>query len=610
MNYKPSRNFLASVGLLAASFLVMHRLVIPSIAGQEMQAAALKAAQTRPALISGIFRKSAWEEFDEKAKMIHETNISYYIEKTDGKTTKLNPKGRVDESLLDQYVDYDPLDKSLVLSSDATLKPRKDEKPDEGAGENEDEPEKIDSVVFLVQFEDSTPVNQTASEYESRLFGPFGWVKKFYGDMTHGDIVMQGDVYGWYTFPEAGVYGGNGSCNLTGEDVQQVANFYGVDLSGYERVVTITNCEGYDSLGGMYIRPTGSSLSFGHKWVRIAGHYDRLQVNTNSNYSGDWSGLVWNMIHELGHSFGLSHSNALDCNEETIATSCINVEYGNPFDAMGGWDGRIFNFLQQEKAGWIDANNILIIDQPGNYHLDNSQEDGGIVGAKIKVTGIDYPILALEHRKSTGFDSILVDEPNVTSGLLVYSSVPPGQILPIYGWPDIQSLSWYLVDPHPTGNGISDDILHDAITATDQFYENKFGVSILINNVDESGIDFSINFDYENSDCGQQILSGSVFIDLICNIPGLPAVTNLSGVAVSETQIDLNWDNIVNNIENIDIKATLYQIPTPNTMFWTVTVSPETTSYSAPDPSGSTIWYHVRANNSEGSSAWTTVGPF
>ena len=77
MKYKPSRNFLLSTGLLLLSFFTMQGVVIPSIAETEMQAAALKASQTRPALISGIFRKSAWEEFDEKAKTIRETNVSY-----------------------------------------------------------------------------------------------------------------------------------------------------------------------------------------------------------------------------------------------------------------------------------------------------------------------------------------------------------------------------------------------------------------------------------------------------------------------------------------------------------------------------------------------------
>lgn len=521
--------------------------MVPSIAETEMQAVALRATQNRPTLISGVFRKIAWEEFDEKNKTIREVDVSYYIEKADGKITRLNPKGKVDESLLDQYVDYDPLTKTIKPSTNAGGISRADAKPEKGDGKGDDEPEKIDSVVFLVQFADSTPVNMTASQYQSRLFGPFGWIKKFYGDMTHGDIVMGADVYGWYTYPEIGAYEGNGNCNLTAGNTQEIADFYNVDISGYERVITITNCEDYESLGGVAFL---ASEYIDVPWVRIAGHYDRLLIEGSSDYTGDWPGLVWNMIHELGHTFGLSHSSSLDCDEVIIDSDCIDEEYGNPFDAMGNWSGRIFSFGQQEKAGWLNDENILEVYESGAYHIDSLQTEDGIVGANIYIPGIPYPIFGLEYRRADGFDSVL-DGSNVVNGLIVYSHVRANQNAP---WPSILPAynPWVLIDPNPTTSQIHDDTHNDAITLFQPFHDNIYGISIAIIGVGTEGIDFTVEYNSENSLCSSITNLDAIPVSSIWTsvIVSPSTFLNLSGQDYSYTvQFPHNYDVFMGDIQ-------------------------------------------------------------
>ena len=226
----------------------MQGVVIPSIAETEMQAAALKASQTRPALISGIFRKSAWEEFDEKAKTIRETNVSYYIEKADGKTTKLTPKGKVDESLLDQYVDYHPLAKSISLSS----KIPQERNLDKVDRDDKESPTKR-VLVLLSEFENSTPVNITAEQYEEYLFGENGYIKKFYSEMTHGQVEFEADVRGWYHMYAPGSSFTASSldyCGLSAEALNYMSEYYDVSILDYDIVVSISNCEEYNNLGG------------------------------------------------------------------------------------------------------------------------------------------------------------------------------------------------------------------------------------------------------------------------------------------------------------------------------------------------------------------------
>lgn len=502
MTYKPSRNFLASVGLLVASFFIMHGLVIPSIAETEMQAAALKAAQTRPALISGIFRKSAWEEFDQKARTIRETNISYYIEKTDGKTTKLNPKGKVDESLLDQYVEYDPLTQrmSLVLGAPG-IKPAPEKQP-----RDKEKPNPTKKVlVLLSEFSNSTGNITPAENYEEYLFGPNGYVRKFYSEMTHGQVEFEADVPGLYHFNQPGSnysVPGQPVCGISAQMIQHMADYFDRNIQDYDLVISIGNCEEYDNLGGTTYGP--SELG-GVNLIRILGHHDRLDISEMQNYTDDWPGIAWNVAHEIGHTLGVGavvlHSSSLDCGEHTIASDCTTIDYGNPFDVMGGWSGRIFSFAQQLRTGFIDQDNILEITGPGAYHLDALQTDDGIVGATITVPGLSYPVFALEHRKATGFDSGLSEGGinAVSNGLLLYSRVKDNQNTP---WPinpgQLNSGNYRLrlVDPRPA-SGSS----YDAITLTHPFHDEYYGLSISIIGISDTGIDFLVDYDADNALC-------------------------------------------------------------------------------------------------------------
>ena len=588
------------------SFFTMQGIVVPSIAETEMQAVALKASQARPALISGIFRKSAWEEFDEKAKTIRETNVSYYIEKADGKTTTLTPKGEVDESMLDQYVDYNPLTKSISLSS---IVPQESTLDKVDRDDKESPTKRV--LVLLSEFENSTPVNITAEQYEQYLFGENGYIKKFYSEMTHGQVEFEADVRGWYHMYAPGssftTVSSLDQCGLSAEALNYMADYYNVNISDYDIVVSVSNCEEYETLGGsMY-----GSYELGIPLIRILGHYDRLDVNEMQNYT-DWPGLVWNMVHEIGHTFGLPrHSNSLDCAQETIANNCSEIDYGNPFDAMGHWSGRIFNFLRQREAGWISNDNIMQITESGAYHLDNLQTQDGVVGAQISVPGIPYPIFALEHRKATGFDSGISSGQinSVNNGLLLYSRVEENQT---NLWPvSTSDLRWRLVDPHPTSVQMYDDTVADAITLTTPFFNDHFGLAISIIGISNNGIDFLVDYDHENSICGQLILNPSPISNQLCNIPAGYAINNFLLSGDSPSQIDLTWTNTATDATSLTIERATNPNFISNHVILTNSLSPTETSYSNIDllPQSQYYYFRIRASNSIGNSLWTIYGP-
>jgi hypothetical protein len=92
--------------------------------------------------------------------------------------------------------------------------------------------------------------------------------------------------------------------------------------------------------------------------------------------------------HELGHNYGLWHANLWATTDGSIIGPGNNVEYGNPFDVMGGgFDTRAhFEAHYKRRLEWITDANVKTIDQDGVYRVfaHDSTTTGGIRALKIK----------------------------------------------------------------------------------------------------------------------------------------------------------------------------------------------------------------------------------
>jgi hypothetical protein len=132
--------------------------------------------------------------------------------------------------------------------------------------------------------------------------------------------------------------------------------------------------------------------------LRAAGYdpakYDRV-VYVHPEQNCPWSGVTqaatvylngavteYLVAHELGHSFGLGHSNLTDCKHH----GCGALEYGDPYDTMGVGSGD-FNAKAKYDLGWLT--NVTRPAKNGTYVLAPIERTSKLPQAFVVTTAND-----------------------------------------------------------------------------------------------------------------------------------------------------------------------------------------------------------------------------
>ena len=166
--------------------------------------------------------------------------------------------------------------------------------------------------------------------------------------------------------------------------------------------------------------------------------------------------------HELGHNYGLLHANLWRTTDGSTIGPGNNVEYGNPFDVMGGgFDPRAhFSAQYKRRLDWLGDANVQVIEQDGVYRVfahDSLNPDG---------------IRALTVRKNS-------DKNYWIEFRQLFSEIPPAANGAIINW-DYRSRDFreiQILDMTPATNSVFDAPLPVGSVFNDD--ENRIRITVL-----------------------------------------------------------------------------------------------------------------------------------
>jgi hypothetical protein len=211
----------------------------------------------------------------------------------------------------------------------------------------------------------------------------FDQVDAFYRSMSYGKVSLVGEVTPWLRAFDAPV-----ACNLpqVRSSGSAAALAAGYDPAKYDRVIFVhpeQNCpwSGVTQAGTVFLN--GAVTTY----------------------------LV---AHELGHSFGLGHSNLTDCKRH----GCGALEYGDPYDTMGVGSGD-FSAKSKFDLGWLT--NVARPAKNGTFVLGPIERKSPLPQAFVVTTANDQYWIEYRSRPATNEDG----QQTAGAGVIVRVSSSP-----------------------------------------------------------------------------------------------------------------------------------------------------------------------------------------
>lgn len=309
------------------------------------------------------------------------------------------------------------------------------------------------TAVILVNFQDGATQPITPAAAHALVFGT---VSDFYWEASYQKTFFSGDTFGWFTIPVSST-----GCDVDAiaREADKAAAAAGANLAAYSRLVYLfprnaCSASGYNS---------GSTLP-SRTWVQ----------------GDDFSAYV--IAHELGHNFGLLHSQTIDCGASVLGGTCVTKSYGDPADTMGYGATPHFNAFQKELLGWLGGSGqppITRVTSSGTYAIGAYAAMGPAPRALKIPKGIDPATgrmthYYVEYRQPIGSDAVLADFGNLTQGVLLHTGV------------EGDGFSSFLLDTTPDSVPAStySDVEDGALGVGRRYTDDAAGISIRVVSAD------------------------------------------------------------------------------------------------------------------------------
>lgn len=468
----------------------------------------------------GILIAEVIEEFGEHQK--HE--IEYKIDLGAGHVLNFEPISHIDPKLFGKTVHFTgaELGEEIIGRVDFSKSlghPALEQAPAEFYLEEK-------SAIFFVKFANSKKTYITMNEAQGLLNGAY---QDIFLKMSDGKLRHTSHVYGWYEFDRLGSEGTTSvDCTLSNQEILQMVDDLNVDLTQYTNITMIANCSEYFTIGGRASLSKTDFLGIGHPltYIKMTSKPDRLNVSEHPYVSG-WTSFISILVHERGHNFGLTHSNALDCGSNHYLQDCNVIVYGNKFDRMGGPDGSYtFNADQQRLAGWKnEETDFLHIKSNGSYRIDRLTADkyeGRKIGAYIYDPVTNEKVFMVEFRQPHYYDANLNNWVFrfVSNGVHLYSNL--GSSTPERSPRRYTKMNY--IDSNPTALDWHEDTAYESLTG--EYFDPATGIGIVMNGVSGTKANFSVYFDDDKRVCHKKQLKDWVtrpYVRRYYEIESLPA---------------------------------------------------------------------------------------
>jgi NPCBM-associated, NEW3 domain of alpha-galactosidase len=258
------------------------------------------------------------------------------------------------------------------------------------------------TAVILVNFSDNTQQVKTVAEVQQLVFGD---TSDYLWESSYHQMFLSGNVFGWFTIPLSSTVC---DINAIATEGNTAATAAGANLAAYSQVI--------------YMFPSNSGCG----WSGTGGPNLTGQRQIFIHAAAGFSVKV--ISHELGHRFGLMHSDAWDCDAGTLTGTCTKQGYADPTDVMGNRTGH-YTAYQKERLGWLNngaSPPITTVTTSGRYTISpyeaatNAPKALKILKSVDPATG-DKTWYYVEYRQPVGFDAYMGTLGNLTKGVMVHT---------------------------------------------------------------------------------------------------------------------------------------------------------------------------------------------